>query len=376
MTDAVIVGIGRTAYSRNSGKTTAALAVDACRRALADAGMPVREVDGIVTFAFGDSTSAAEVAHNLGLPGLRVALDMYGGGNLVTLMVAQAFAAVQTGACNAVLVYRSLNCRSGKRLGTFEGRLEVPDASQYGAPHGYMAPGQWFAMYARRYMHETGATCEDFGHIAMVTRQHAVKNEHAIARDPITMEQYLASRWIYEPFRIYDCALEADGACAMLITTRERARDLRQIPVAMLGQESFLSHYTDQWPDMTRLFSYHAAPRLWEKTGLKPTDMQLACIYDCFTFTTAGVVENYGFCERGEAGSYFASGKATFGGEVVINPHGGLLSEGYIHGMNHHYEAVLQLRQQAGERQVADAELALVTAGTGPFGGGMVYARG
>ena len=373
--DPVIVGIGRSAYSRNSGRTTAGMAVEACRNALSDAALPVEEVDGIVTFAVNDSCSTLEVAYGLGLPGLRVPIDISGGGNVVTLAVAQACAVVQSGMCNSALVYRSLNSRSGKRLGTFTGPLTIEGEGQYGAPHGYLAPGQWFAMWCRRYMHEFGTTNEDLGRIAVVTRQHAVKNQAAIMREPITLEQYLASRWIYDPFRLYDCALEADGACAILVTTRERARDLAQPAISMLGQETFMARSTDQWPDMERLFSAHAAPRLWDKTGLKPADMQLACIYDCFTFTTLGVVEDFGFCDKGGCGELYASGRATYGGDVVINPHGGLLSEAYIHGMNHHYEAVLQLRGQAGERQVAGAELALVTAGTGPYGGGLVYAR-
>jgi acetyl-CoA acetyltransferase len=372
---AVIAGIGRTVYSRNSGRTTAALAVEACRGALDDAGMPASEVDGIVSFAVADSTSAAEIGYLLGLDGLRVPLDIVGGGNVVTLAVAQAVMAVESGASEAALVFRSLNSRSGKRFGTFEGALEVPGDGQYGAPHGYMAPGQWFGMYARRHMHEYGATYEDLGQIAIVTRSHAVRNEAAIARQPIDMETYLNSRFIYDPFRLYDCALEADGACALLVTTAERAADLKQHPIRMLGQESFMSPHTDQWPKMTDLYSAHVAPRLWDKVGLKPSDMQLACMYDCFTYTTLATVEDYGFCEKGGCGDYYTSGRATYGGDVVMNPHGGLLSEAYIHGLNHHYEAVLQLRRQAGERQVPDAELCLVTAGTGPYGGGLVYAR-
>ncbi|MDB5445956.1 MAG: hypothetical protein JWQ97_1273 [Phenylobacterium sp.] len=373
--EAVIAGIGRTDYSRNSGRTTGRLAVDACRAALDDAGMAASEVDGIVNFAVADSVSSAEVGYQLGLDGLRVPLDIVGGGNVVTLAVATAVHMVESGACDAALVYRSLNSRSGKRFGTFEGKVEAPGDGQYGGPHGYLAPGQWFGMYCRRHMHEYGTTYEDLGHVAIVTRAHAVKNEAAIARTPLDMDAYMASRFIYDPFRLYDCALEADGACALLVTTRERAADLKQQPVRMLGQESFMSPHTDQWPDLTALYSAKVAPRLWEKTGLKPTDMQLACMYDCFTYTTIATVEDYGFCGKGECGDYYASGKASYGGEVVMNPHGGLLSEAYIHGLNHHYEAVLQLRRQAGERQVADAELALVTAGTGPYGGGLIYAR-
>ena len=373
--DPMVVGIGRSPYSRNSGRTTWGMAVESCRLAVEDAGMAMSDVDGIVEFNTADSTGSLNVAYGLGLPGIRYPVDLQNGGNIVTFAVALAAMAVQTGKCKAVLVYRSLNSRSGKRLGTFTGDLAIGGDDQYGAPHGYLAPGQWFAMYCRRYMHEFGTTNEDLGEVAIVTRQHAVKNDWAMMRDPITMDDYMASRWIYDPFRLYDCALEADGACAILITSRERAQDLRQAPVQVVDEETFMGRHPDSWSDFGHLFSAHSAPPLWRRTGLTARDMDFACIYDCFTFTTIAVMEDYGFCEKGGAGEYFRSGKATYGGDCVINPHGGLLSEAYIHGMNHHYEAVMQLRGQAGERQVASARVALVTAGTGPFGGGVIYAR-
>ena len=373
--DPMVVGIGRSPYSRNSGRTTQGLAVDACRAAIVDAGMQLADVDGIIEFNVGDSANSLNVAYGLGLPGLRLPVDLMAGGNVVTQAVAMACMAVQSGKCKAVLVYRSLNSRSGQRIGTYTGDIRIGGDDQYGAPHGYMAPGQWFAMWCRRYMHENGTTYEDLGQVAITTRAHAVPNEAAIMREPITMEQYLASRWIYDPFRLFDCALEADGACAILVTTREKARDLAQTPVQMLDEETFMARHPDSWENMGNLFSAHSAPPLWQRTGLTPADMDFACIYDCFTFTTVGVIEDYGLCEKGGAGEYYRSGKATYGGECVINPHGGLLSEGYIHGMNHHYEAVLQLRHQGGARQVPDAKVALVTAGTGPFGGGLIYAR-
>ena len=374
---AVVAGIGRTRYARGSGRTTRGMAAEACRAALDDAGMPVRELDGMVSFATGDSARTLEVAYAIGLDGLAFPLDVSGGGNVASLVVAQAVSAVEQGHCEAALVYRSLNSLSGHRYGRVEGDVTASGYGQFGAPHGYLVPGQWFAMYARRHMHEHGTTCEDLGHIAIQTRAHALKNEHALLRKPFAMSDYLASRWIYEPFRLFDCALESDGAAAVLVTTAERARDLRQRPIRMLGHAAFMGAggHSDQWPDMTRMYSAQVAPRLWEKTGLGPRDMDVACLYDCFTYTTLGTYEDYGFCEKGGAGKAFASGRASYGGDVVVNPHGGLLSEAYIHGMNHHYEAVLQLRGQAGDRQVPDAALCLVSAGTGPYGGALVYAR-
>jgi acetyl-CoA acetyltransferase len=190
------------------------------------------------------------------------------------------------------------------------------------------------------------------------------------------LDEYLAGKWINEPLRIFDCAFEVDGACAVVLTSLERARDLAQPVVRIVGgcDWSGSGGSWDQWPNLTEMFSARVGPRLWDSTHLRPADMDLACIYDCFTYTVMAVAEDFGFFPKGDAGTYFREGRATYGGDVVINPHGGLLSEGYLHGMNHHFEAVLQLRGAAGPRQVPDARLALVTAGAGPNGGAVVYA--
>lgn len=375
---AALVGIGRTTYSRNSGRTPLAMAVEACRGALDDAGMPAGEVNGVITFATpGDSAPTGQIAYGLGLEGCGYLLDVSGGGNVASVVVNQAAMAVEAGAADAVLVYRSLNSRSGKRFGTFTGSVDVEGPGQYAGPHGYLAPGQWFAMWARRHMHQYGTTYEDLGAIAVLQRSHAARNPWAIQRTPISIEDYLNGRWIYDPFRIFDCALEADGACAVLVTTMDRARDLKHAPVRLLGHAFYTGSggFQDQYPDMTTMYSAHVAPRLWGVTGLKPSDMDVACLYDCFTYTVMATTEDYGLCEKGDAGNFYRDGRATYGGEVVVNPHGGLLSEAYIHGLNHTYEAVAQLRGEAGERQVPDARLCLVSAGAGPYGGAMVLAR-
>ena len=189
------------------------------------------------------------------------------------------------------------------------------------------------------------------------------------------MDGYLEGRWIYEPFRVYDCCLETDGAVALVITALDRARDLRHQPVRLLAEAEAHTHggSWDQPPDLASMYSAQAGPRLWSRTALRPADVDVACMYDCFTYTVMATFEDFGFCPKGEVGRFFADGRATYGGDVVVNPHGGLLSEGYIHGMNHHYEAVLQLRGAAGHRQVPGAEVALVTAGAGPFGGAVIY---
>jgi acetyl-CoA acetyltransferase len=266
-----------------------------------------------------------------------------------------------------------LNGRSGARYGTVIGPQRVDGEWQFSAPHGFMIPPQWIAMWASRHQAVYGSTCEDLGQIAVTQRAHAVANAHAIAREPLTLDQYLEGRWVNEPFRVFDCAYEVDGAVALLIVSAELAADTAQRPVWIHGSANSQSGAGwIQWDDPTSMYSRAVAPRLWARTGLGPSDMDLACMYDCFTYTVMATMEDYGFCEKGTVGEYFAGGKATYGGDVVVNPHGGLLSEGYLHGLNHHYEAVLQLRGQAGTRQVDNARLALVTAGAGPYGGANV----
>ncbi len=371
-----VVGIGRTTYSRQSGRTTRAMAVAACRDAIADAGLTTADIDGICTYMANDSEQPIYVGWALGIDELAWANSMYGGGNLVADQIATAAAVIEAGMCKAVLVYRSLNGRSGYRFGHIEGPMQVQHHDQFDTASGFMVPPQWFAMWARRHQHEYGSTCEDLGQIAITQRAHAGPNEHALRREPLTLDDYLAARWINEPFRVLDCTSEVDGAVAVLITGEDIARNCKQPPMWLVGSSNSQggSGWTE-WDDPTEMYSRTAGPKIWEKTGLAPADMDVACMYDCFTYTVMATMEGFGFCEKGEVGKFFSTGRATYGGDVVVNPHGGLLSEGYIHGLNHHYEAALQLRHAAGVRQVDNAQLALVTAGGGPFGGANVYSR-
>jgi acetyl-CoA acetyltransferase len=371
-----VVGIGRTPYTRNSGRTTLAMAVDACRQALDDAGLTVKDVDGMLTFMANDSAHPVDVSWALGCDELAWSNAVLGGGNLVADCVATAAAVIEAGTCRAVLIYRSLNGRSGHRFGTITGPVAVADEWQFSAPHGFLIPPQFFAMWARRHQAVYGTTSEDLGQIAITQRAHAVKNPHAISRQPLTMEQYLAGRWINEPFRVYDCSYEVDGAVAILISAADVAADTAQPPMWLVGSSNSQSGagWTG-WDDLTSMYARTAGPRLWNRTGLTAQDMDVALMYDCFTYTVMATMEGYGFCPPGDVGQFFAEGRATYGGDVVVNPHGGLLSEGYLHGLNHHYEAALQLRGHAGERQVDAANLALVTAGGGPYGGANIYSR-
>jgi acetyl-CoA acetyltransferase len=376
-----VAGIGRSDFSVRSGRSTLTLTVQAARAALDDAGLTTADIDGIGTFGLNDTPMAVTVADALGVDDLPWAVDLYGGGNNVVGLIGLAAAAIRSGSASTVLVYRSLNGRSAQRLGdAAEAIANTSPEAQFNAPQGYVVPPQFMAMWARRHQHQYGSTCADLGRIAMTQRAHAAANPHAIARTPFTLDDYLDSRWINEPLRVFDCAFEVDGAVALLVTTLERARDLAAPPVRIGPMVSSHGHggSWDQWPDPTEMFSHRVAPRLMklakaEISGIQ--DIDVACIYDCFSYTVMAVMEDFEFAEKGGIGDYFASGRASYGGDVVVNPHGGLLSEGYIHGLNTHYEAVLQLREQAGPRQVPDAEVALVTAGAGPFGGAAIYTR-
>jgi acetyl-CoA acetyltransferase len=352
------------------------MAVDACRQAIEDAGLDRDDVDGMCTYQVNDSAQPVDVAWAMGLDELAWANSMASGGNLVADQIQTAAAVIEAGMCKSVIVYRSLNGRSGYRLGSVEGPMQVDGPFQFDAPSGFMVPPQWFAMWARRHQHLYGSTSEDLGQIATTFRKHATANPHAFRREPLTMDDYLAGRWIAEPFRVYDCTTEVDGAVAILITSEAVAANCKQPPVWLVASENSQSGaWWDQWPDVSQMYASVVGPRLWKKSGLTPADMDVACMYDCFTFTVMATMEGFGFCEQGGVGEFFASGRATYGGDVVVNPHGGLLSEGYIHGLNHHYEAALQLRGAAGSRQVSDASLALVSAGGCASGGANIYSR-
>ncbi|MEV4254771.1 acetyl-CoA acetyltransferase [Spirillospora sp. NPDC049652] len=362
-----IAGVGYTPFSKDSGVSTLTLAVDAVTAALADAGLSVDDVDGIATHRVGDSTPPWVVAPALGVPEVTWYLDQFGGGSVSHSVVAQAAMAVASGAAETVVCYRAINARSEFRMGG-TGRAPAPIFDvQYQAPYGYFAPPQQFAMYTRAHMNRYGTTHEQLGRIAVRQRENAAKNPRALKRDPITLDDYLASRWIAEPLRLLDCCLETDGACALVVTSRERARDLRREHVLISGAawgggDSMFSGAgsTPSGTDWTVTEAARMAPRLYAMAGVTPSDIDVAELYDCFTYSVLVQLEDYGFCPKGEGGPFVESGEGP-----PVNTHGGFLSEGYVHGINHIAEAVAQLRGDAGDRQVPDARVALSTAQPG-----------
>ncbi|QIE56713.1 acetyl-CoA acetyltransferase [Pikeienuella piscinae] len=373
-----IAGVGETAYSKDSGTTVLNLAVEACLKAANDAGVDVKDVDGIVSYNFGDSAPAMAVATALGIPDVGYAVDFAGGGNAANLITLSAAAAMEAGLARNVLCFRAMNGRSGFRLGGGR-QMQARGITQHTAPYGWITYPQAMAMWARRHMIEYGTSAEHLGQIAITFRDNAALNERAMQRTPITMDDYMASRFIVEPFRMLDICLESDGACAVLMTDAERARDMAKPPVYLMGgaygggpNQGEDLFDAIRWPDHSKNYAAFIADDLWASAGVGPKDIDVAEIYDCFTYSVIMQLEGLGFIKPGDGGPYCASGAIARDGALPVNTHGGLLSEAYIHGFNHVLEAVRQLRGEAGPGQVAGAEVALTTAGAMTCGSAMV----
>jgi acetyl-CoA acetyltransferase len=371
---AAVVGIGATEFSKDSGRSEMRLAVEACEAAINDAGLQPSEIDGWVTYS-AETNPEIEVAKNLGCGEMSYFSRVHHGGGAACGTILQALLAVNAGVADYVICYRAFNERSGRRFGAgvqdrpAQATAESAHFAWY-APFGLLTPAQWVAMFARRYMHEYGATTEAFGAIAVADRKHAATNPkaHFYGR-PITMQDHEDSRWIVDPLRLLDCCQESDGAQAIVITTPERARDLPNPPVLVRAaaqaagdhQEMMTSYYR---PSITGLPEMGLCARqLYNTTGLGPSDFQMAIIYDHFTPLALPQFEEFGFCQRGEAKDFVANGNIELGGSLPINTNGGQLGEAYIHGMNGIAEGVRQVRGTA-VNQVPNVEHVLVTAGT------------
>ena len=372
--EVAIVGIGCTEFSKDSGVGVFSLAARAVKEAVADAGLALGDVDGLCTYGVNDSIPPNVLAQAMGIQSLSFYLDQFYGGSVSLTMLGQATMALATGVADCVVVYRALNGRSGARLnGSGAGGAgRLPWDMQFKVSAGVIAPAQEIAMAARAHMLKHGTTSEDFGRIAILSRTHALDNERAMMRTPMTMEDYLASRWIAEPFRKFDCCLETDGAVAVVLVRADRAADLPHRPVLVQGAAwgGGINLVNNGHDDITASPARPIAERLYAAAGLGPRDMDFAELYDCFTYNVLSQIEGYGFAEPGGVPAMLADGafdRAT--GTLPLNTHGGLLSEGYIHGMNHVYEAVEQVRGDAGVRQVERHDVALVTGQLGYVSG-------
>jgi acetyl-CoA acetyltransferase len=369
-----IAGIGATEFSKNSGRSTLRLAVECADLAIQDAGLKPEQIDGMVSYTT-DDNHEIDVARSLGIPELTHFSRIHHSGGAACGTIHQAAMAVHSGACNYALVYRAFNERSETRFGAgVQNRTAGPTPSEvdfgWSSPFGLLTPASWVAMFAQRYMHEYGATSEDFGRVSVANRKHAATNPKAFFYErPITLEEHQASRWIVKPLHLLDCCQESDGGQALIVTTLERARDLPQKPAVVASaaqgiakdQQMMKSYYREEITGIPEMGV--CARQLWEDTGLSAADIQTATIYDHFTPLALPQLEEFGFCKPGEAKDFIKDGNIELGGRLPINTNGGQLGEAYIHGMNGIAEGV-RLVRGSSVNQVPDVQNVLVTAGT------------
>ncbi len=379
---AAIVGIGATEFSKDSGRSEMSLASEAVAAAIADSGLSPSDIDGMVTYST-DNNPDIEIARHVGIGSLRHFSRVHYGGGAACGTIVMAAMAVATGVADAVVCYRAFNERSGRRFGAGVQDLDASATAEraqfsWTTPAGLLTPASWVAMVARRYMHLSGATSLDFGRVAVAGRRHAANNPAAwFHEQPITLEDHQNSRWIVDPLHLLDCCQETDGGQALVVTSVERARDLPNKPAVVLAgaqgagdqqwtMTSFYRDYIAQLPEMKVV-----ADELWTSSGLSPSDIQTAILYDHFTPYVLMQLEEFGFCARGDAKDFIADGALEIGGRLPINTHGGQLGEAYLHGMNGIAEGVRQVRGTS-LNQVDSVENVLVTAGTGVPTSGLV----
>lgn len=390
----MISGIGMSEVGRPIERSVTALTLDACLQAIADAGLETTDIDGVITWP-GAVTGAAGLAppgpgttgpgvHQV-IDALRLQTTWHCAGPETPgafATVIQACMAVATGLCRHVLVYRGVNeatawRRSSDRVGADpEG---VSGMMGWLLPYGAFSGPNWMAPWIRRHMHEFGTTREQLGAIAVNARRNAKLNPSAVMRGDMTLEDYLDSRMISDPLCLFDCDIAVDGAVAVIVSARGHATDLPHPPVlveavgsALRGRASW-----DQWQDLTQTAAADAGAHMWSRTALTPADVDLAGLYDGFSALTLFWLEGLGFCGKGESGAYVeGGGRIALDGELPLATGGGHLSAGRLHGFGHLHEVCLQLRGEAGERQVAGAKVGVTSAGAGPLASCLLLSRG
>jgi len=354
-----IAGVGTSRFGKLQGVSTMGFTLEASKVALDDAGLAKGAIDGVLVLMpaiMGEQHGwAARVAAYLGVePTFSFTMDM--GGATACGMAMTAAAAIEAGYCTTVLcAFATQNWPQGVLLQMF--------GSDFQIPYGDIGAITLMAHIKRRQQHEHGYREEDYGRVAVTWRAHAQLNPDAQMRRPMTLEDYLTSRWVAEPLRLFDCCPATDGGGAFIVTSTERARDLAKRPARILGAGQ--SHSSEKihpgGADQPNSHGRKAGEMVFGMAGVKPQDIDVAQFYDAFTPRVLHDLVAYGFCEPREVGDFIGSGALSLGGRLPSNTAGGILSEGHLSGFGHIREAVRQLRGECGPRQVANAELCLVT---------------
>ena len=378
----VLSGIGQSRIGRRLMVDPLSLTVDACLEAVADAGLDLDDIDGLSTYPGAAGVGMSEGGVTAVEEALRLRPTwINGGGDLPGPggAVIAAMLAVASGLCRHVLCFRTVweSTYAALRLGGRGGRVSGP-LQEWRAPFGAMSAANWIGMNANQYFHRYGATREMLGAIALNARANAARNPAAVYRDPMTMDDYLSARPITTPFGLYDCDVPCDGSIAIVVSDASVAADL---PKGAVSVEAVGTQITERvsWDQDTVTHEPQLlgqAAHLWSRTSLRPTDVDVALLYDGFTFNCISWLEALGFCGFGEAQEWLDGGRRiALDGELPVNPHGGQLSAGRTHGFGFIHEAVVQLRNDAGERQVKDAKTAVVSTGGGTPSGVLLLTR-
>lgn len=351
---AAIVGVGQTEFSKNSGRSTLRMALETILEALDDAGLQPSDIDGVVKMASNREIEETDIARALGLRNLRFFGEIDYGGGAGSATVGHAAAAVASGQADVVVTFRSLNERSERRFGESNVGGRVGGWRAYYIPIGLVTPAQWMAIFGRRYLHEFDHDTDAFGMVTVLSRRNAATNPHAMMYGrPITIEDHRSAEWIAEPLRLLDCCLDTDGASCAIVASAAVARRSNGTPVwiraATQGMGSAAETMTSwQRGSLTHLEEHEAAARdLYRAADVSPDDIDVLLVYDHFTPMVLMTLEAYGFAERGRAPDRFREGFFDLDGAKPLNPMGGHLGEGYLHGFGHIVEAVRQLRGAA-----------------------------
>lgn len=384
-----ITGIGLSQVGRRLGRDSMGLAIEACRAAVADAGLTMDDIDGLATYPGGGAKDAG--FSEGGIYPVADALDIaptWFCGTPETPgqsgAVVNAMLAVASGLCRHVLCFRTVwettsIARGNRENSGVGGGPRISGEMEWRLPYGAMSAGNWIALLASHYFHRYGATREQLGWIAVTQRAGAAHNPVAIYQEPMTIDDYLDARMITTPFGLFDCDVPCDGSAALVVSAVDAAYDgpNRPVLVEAVGTQMRERMSWDQGTLLHEPMVIGPSAHLWSRTDLKPADVDVALLYDGFSFNALSWLEGLGFCGVGEGAAFVEGGtRIARDGEIPLNPHGGQLSAGRLHGYGFLHEAVTQLRDHGGGRQVDNAEVAVVSTGGGAPGGAFLFVRG